>query len=168
MTQEQPIDNLELLGDGTSFKAELCAMLERTQMFKDFTRAEIESLSRYARAYRVPAGKIIFREGQKAAYLCVIVEGKVDVLKANDAREQKKINTIREGRSFGEMAVLDDLPHSATTVAADEVRLVMITKHKLEQMAADQPALAVKVLWQIAKLMSLRLRQTTGSLLDHL
>lgn len=168
MPQDKDEDNLDLLGDGDKFKAELCSMIERTQMFKDFVRADIEQLARYMRAYQVAKGKTIFREGQKAAFLCVIVEGVVDVHKISDAREPKKINSIRAGRSFGEMAVLDDMPHSATTVAADAVKLVMITKQKLEQLANDNPALGVKVLWQLAKLLSLRLRQTTGSLVDHL
>jgi len=168
MATDKVEDNLELLGDGESFKGELCSMLERTQMFKDFTRAEIELLARYTRAYKVDKSKTIFREGQKAAFLCVIIEGVVDVMKLSDAREPKKVNSIRAGRSFGEMAVLDDMPHSATTVAADAVKMVMITKQKLEQLANDNPALGVKVLWQLAKLMSLRLRQTTGSLVDHL
>jgi CRP-like cAMP-binding protein len=168
MTQDDAIDSLSLLGDGESFKEELCSMIERTQMFKHFTRAEIEALSRYTRAYGVEAGKVIFKEGQKAAYLCIISEGRVDVLKQNEDRENKKVNTIREGRSFGEMAVIDDMPHSATTVAAGPVRLVMITKQKLEQMTRDNPALGVRVLWELAKLMSLRLRQTTGTLVDRL
>lgn len=168
MAQDPTIDYLELLGDGESFKQELCSMIERTQMFKEFTRAEIEALARYARAYGVEAGKVIFKEGQKAAYLCIISEGKVDVLKQNENRESKKVNTIREGRSFGEMAIIDDMPHSATTVAAGPVKLVMITKQKLEHLTKDNPALGVKVLWELAKLMSLRLRQTTGTLVDKL
>jgi CRP/FNR family transcriptional regulator, cyclic AMP receptor protein len=168
MSTDKVEDNLELLGDGDAFRGELCSMIERTQMFKDFSRADIEHLARYARAYKVAKGKTIFREGQKAAFLCVIVDGVVDVIKKTDAHEPKKINSIRAGRSFGEMAVLDDMPHSATTVAADAVKLVMITKQKLEQLANDNPTLGVKVLWQLAKLMSLRLRQTTGSLVDHL
>ena len=168
MAEGKDENNLVLLGDGESFKAELCSMIERTQMFKDFARADIEQLARFTRAYQVEKGKTIFREGQKAAFLCVITEGVVDVMKLSDTREPKKVNSIRPGRSFGEMAVLDDMPHSATTVAADTVKLVMITKQKLEQLANDNPALGVKVLWQLAKLMSLRLRQTTGSLVDHL
>ncbi len=168
MAQDDPIDNLVLLGDGESYKQELCSMIERTQMFKEFSRAEVEALARYARAYGVDAGKVIFKEGQKAAYLCIIVEGKVDVLKQNEDRVAKKINTIRDGRSFGEMAVIDDMPHSATTVASGPVKLVMITKQKLEHLTSDNAALGVKVLWELAKLMSLRLRQTTGTLVDRL
>jgi CRP-like cAMP-binding protein len=168
MAQEQSLDNLELLGDGDSFKTQLCAMIESTQMFKDFTRTEVEQLARYTRAYRVANGKTICREGEKGAFLGVIVEGAVDVLKQTDARERKKVNTIRAGRSFGEMSVIDDMPHSATAVAAEPVKLIMLTKQRLEQLTRDQPALGVKVLWQLAKLISLRLRQTTGSLVDHL
>lgn len=168
MTQEKIEDHLVLMGDGDSFNTKLCSMIESTQMFKELARSEVEQLARYARAYQVEKGKTIFREGQKAAFLCVIASGAVDVLKQTDAHESKKINSIRAGRSFGEMAVIDDMPHSATTKAAETVQLIMITKQKLEQMAIDHPVLGVKVLWQLAKLMSLRLRQTTGSLVDHL
>jgi CRP/FNR family transcriptional regulator, cyclic AMP receptor protein len=168
MSKEENIITLELLGDGDSFRGQLCSMIEGAQMFKELPRSEVELLARYARAYKVEKGKTIFKEGQKAAFLCVIVSGSVDVMKHTDSHETKKVNTIRAGRSFGEMAVIDDMPHSATTVAVDEVTLLMITKQKLEQLTNEHPAFGVKMLWQIAKLMSLRLRQTTGSLVDHL
>lgn len=168
MSKEENINNLELLGDGESFRAQLCTLIESVQMFKGLPRAEVELLARYARAYKVGKGKIIFREGQKAAFFCVIASGSVDVMKHTETHETKKVNTIRAGRSFGEMAVIDDMPHSATTVAVDDVTLLMITKQMLEQLTNEHPAFGVKMLWQIAKLMSLRLRQTTGSLVDHL
>ncbi len=168
MAQDDAIDSLALLGDGESFKPQLCSMIERTHMFKDFSRADIEALAKYMRAYGIDSGKVIFKEGHKGAYFCVICEGKVDVVKLNEQQETKKVNTIREGRSFGEMSVVDDMPHSATTVASGPVKLVMITKQKLEQLTRDNPVLGVKVLWELAKLISLRLRQTTGTLVDRL
>ena len=42
MAEGKDEDNLVLLGDGDSFKGELCSMIERTQMFKDFARADVE------------------------------------------------------------------------------------------------------------------------------
>ena len=161
-------DALELLGDGAGFKDELCAMIEGTQMFSDFTRSEVETLARYTRAYKAEKGKLIFREGEKGAYMCIVIDGKVDIVKENLERERKKISTVRAGRSMGEMSIIDEMPHSASAIAAEPVTLVMIPKYSFERLTSDHPGLALKIIKKLAKLLSLRLRQTTGTLLDYL
>lgn len=167
-SQEKNKPVLTLIGEGESFRDELCTMIERAQMFQDFARSDIETLAKYARAYEVEKGNAIFREGEKGTYLCIVIDGKVDVLKETDARERKKITTIRAGKTMGEMSMLDDLPHSATTVAAEKTTLVLITRNNFDKMTLEHPALGIKIIRRIARLISLRLRQTTGVLLDYL
>jgi CRP-like cAMP-binding protein len=167
-TDQTPQGPLVLIGEGESFKDELCSMLERVQLFRDFSRDDIQTIAGYARAYEVKQGEIIFREGEKGQYMCLIVEGKIGVLKESDNRERKTIATIRPGKTMGEMSMLDELPHSATAVANEDVKLVMITRMNFEKLVDAHPALGVKILKKIARLMSLRLRQTTGILLDYL
>lgn len=159
---------LTLIGDGEPFKEELCQMLESAQMFNDFTRAEIQQLAGYARAYAVEKGATIFKEGQKGSFMCIVIDGRVDIFKQSDTRENKRITTVRPGKSMGEMSVLDDLPHSATTIATEFTKLILITKNNFDMMTEKHPDLGLKVLRKIAKLLSLRLRQTTGILLDYL
>lgn len=159
---------LVLIGEGESFKDELCEMIEGAQMFSDFTRSEILTISAYARAYEVAPGNAIFREGEKGQFMCLIVDGKVDVLKESDNHEKKAIATIRPGKTMGEMSILDELPHSATAISKEKVTLVMITRMNFEKLTEEHPVLGVKILKKIARLMSLRLRQTTGILLDYL
>ncbi len=161
-------NNLEVIGEGEGFADELCDMIEGAQLFQDMPHAEIRVMASYARAYQVAKGKAIFREGQKGSFMCILTEGKVDILKESDSKERKHITTIRPGKTMGEMAMLDELPHSATAVAADTVKLVMITKMNFEKLTEEHPVLAVKLLKKLARLMSLRLRQTTGILLDYL
>jgi len=162
------IDSLELLGDGAGFHNELCSMIEGAQMFRDLERKEVEAFARYTRAYKVAKGDTIFREGEKGSYLCVLIEGKVDIFKRADSRDDKKVTTIRAGKTMGEMSVIDEQPHSATGVAAEKVVLVMLTKTNLAKLIEDDPALAIKVILKIATLLSMRLRQTTGILADYL
>jgi CRP-like cAMP-binding protein len=116
----------------------------------------------------VARGKTIFREGEKGQYMALVVEGKVEVLKESENHERKVIATIRPGKTMGEMSILDDQPHSATAVAKDTVTLVLITRMNFEKLTDEHPVLGVKILKKIARLMSLRLRQTTGILIDHL
>ena len=165
---EEREDGLLLLGEGPSFRDTLRAMIEQAQLFADLSGAEVEELAAYMQAYEAPRGTVIFREGDKGSFLCVVVEGRVDILKENLERERKHIATVRPGKSMGEMSVIDDQPHSATAVAATDTRLLMLTKHRFQRLTQERPALGLKILWRLARLVSFRLRQTTGVLLDHL
>lgn len=100
--------------------------------------------------------------------MSILIKGKVDVYKRSDDRENKKVTAIRPGRTMGEMSVIDDQPHSATGIAAEDVELVMLTKSGLERLIEEDPMLAVQVVLKIASLLSMRLRQTTGALADYL
>lgn len=157
-----------LIGDGESFKEELCQLLERAQMFSDFPRSDIQLLAHFARAYAVKKGDIIFKEGHKGSFMCVVIEGRVDILKESDSHEKKRITTVRPGKSMGEMSIIDELPYSATAIATEETKLVLITKLNFDLMTERHPELGLHVMRKIAKLLSLRLRQTTGILLDYL
>jgi len=161
--------SMELIGEGESFKNELCEMIESTQMFNDFPRHDTEVIAGYARAYSVRKGSTIFKEGGKGSFMCLVIDGRVDVYKeSDDGVTTRRITVIRPGKTMGEMALLDELPHSATTVAVEETTLVLITKFHFDRLNEEHPALGNRILRKIAKLLSLRLRQTTGILSDYL
>ncbi|MEJ2180543.1 MAG: cyclic nucleotide-binding domain-containing protein [Gammaproteobacteria bacterium] len=159
--------SMELIGEGETFKHELCDMIESAQMFSDFPRSDTEIVAGYARAYSVKNGTTIFNEGGKGSFMCLVVDGRVDVYKESDG-ERKRLTAIRPGKTMGEMALLDELPHSATTIAVEDTTLVLITKFHFDRLNEEHPALGNRILRKIAKLLSLRLRQTTGILSDYL
>ena len=161
--------SMELIGEGESFKNELCDMIESTQMFNDFPRHDTEVIAGYARAYSVRNGSTIFKEGGKGSFMCLVIDGRVDVYKeSDDGVTSRRITVIRPGKTMGEMALLDELPHSATTIAVEDTTLVLITKFHFDRLNEEHPALGNRILRKIAKLLSLRLRQTTGILSDYL
>mgnify|MGYP001823523608 CR=1 FL=1 len=159
--------SMELIGEGETFKHELCDMIESAQMFSDFPRSDTEIVAGYARAYSVKNGTTIFNEGGKGSFMCLVVDGRVDVYKESDG-ERKRLTAIRPGKTMGERALLDELPHSATTIAVEDTTLVLITKFHFDRLNEEHPALGNRILRKIAKLLSLRLRQTTGILSDYL
>ena len=166
--KKDTIDALELLGDGTGFHEELCAMIEKTQIFKELSRLEVETLSDYVKAYKLGEGETLFREGDKGTFMCFLVEGEIDVFKSDQEGRLKQLTTIRPGRTIGEMSILDQMPHSATGIAAEPLGLVMLTRSALDRLSAEHPGLANRLLLQISKLLSLRLRKTTGALADYI
>lgn len=168
MTKTTELEGMDLLGDGAEFRDELCGMIENAPMFSSLSHHEVEMLSAYMRAYRAKEGATIFEEGSKGLFMCVLVEGRVGIFKDSPEEGKKKVATVRPGKSMGEMSMLDGLPHSASSIASEDCILLMLTKLNFEQLADDHPVLSNKLLTQIARLMSLRLRQTTGILLDYL
>ena len=157
------LNNLEQLGAGNAFQEQLCRMLERVQLLQGFERAEIETLSHYCGAYKSESGATIYKEGEKSHFMCLLVEGRVNIFKEN-----KKIATIRVGKSMGEMSLVDGYPHSATAISDLDSEFILFTHYQFEHLCEANPSLALKLYKVISKLISLRLRQTTGTLVDYL
>ncbi len=161
-------DNLEQLGSGNSYVVEITNMLERSDMFRDFNRQDVESFAHYFQAYAAPKGVMVLEEGRRDSYMFVIASGKLDIFKSSNDSDEKKIATVRAGKTIGEMSILDGMNHSATAVVVEPAVLLLLTKSRFEQFMQSEPEVALKVLRKMAQLMSLRLRQTSGMLIDHL
>lgn len=166
--EKTDLDNLSLLGDGEGFREELCHLIESAPMFGELKHADVEILAGFMRAYSARKDSVIFAEGKKGQFMCIVLNGRVDIMKETAERERRKIAVVRAGKSMGEMSLLDDLPYSATAVANEDTTLLMLTKMNFERLSEEHPFLYNAILRQLARLMSLRLRQTTGVLLDYL
>lgn len=159
---------MQSLGSGKAFSKEVAAMLKSTQMFGDFFADENELLAPYMLAYGAPKNVIVFREGERTGQMCLLVEGSLELFKGDDQGGHKKLVEVRAGKSIGEMSVLDGQPYSATAITATPSKLLLLTRDNLQRIMEEHPRLAARVLWKIGNLLSLRLRQTTGKLLDFL
>ncbi len=159
---------LKQLGAGPGFRDRICSMLEQIAMLSDFSHRELETLADYMHAFEAIPGTEIFREGNHDSFLCLVVEGKLDVVKERDEGQQRHIATIRAGKVIGEMSIIDEQPHSATVVAKTECTLLLFTKRSFLRIAEAHPGLAFRVLWKMSQLLSHRLRQTSGKLVDYL
>ena len=168
MEQHQDsFSDLEEIGIGSQFREELCRMLESTQLFRGFTRPEIEFFVDYTHAYRAPVGVTLFREGSKDKYLAFIVKGKVKILKEFGFSKEKHIATARPGSCLGEISIVDDFPHSATAKVVEQAEIIILTKRNLLRITEESAALGIQILWRLAWQLSARLRTTSGALAEH-
>ena len=142
-------------------------MLEKTPMSKEFSWRELEELSKYMNVEMFQKGNVIFEEGDKEAFMCVIFTGKVNILKES-GNENKLITSIDAGRLFGEMSLIDGSPRSATAKAYEDTVLIVLTKQEFSRILDEKPRMGAKILQKIATVMSYRLRETTGVLADYL
>jgi CRP-like cAMP-binding protein len=98
------------------------------------------------------AGDVIFREGDNALELFVIKSGQVRIQIGN-----KTVTELAPDTIFGEMALIDDEPRSATAVAATDVELVPVSEKQFLFLVSQTPYFALKVMRVLAQ----RLRKTT-------
>ncbi len=162
-------DDLEQLGSGRAFLSVLADMLEEADMFRDFSRQDVEQLATYVTAYAARRGSKVLVEGGRESYMFIVASGRVDIFKhPGDQQKEAKIATVRAGKTIGEMSVVDGLPHSGTAIVAEPAELILITQRNLDQMIEQNPALGAKFLRRLCALMSLRLRQTSGVLIDYI
>ena len=101
------------------------------------------------------AGDIIFREGDNALELFVIKSGQVRIQIGNRTVAELAPDTI-----FGEMALIDDEPRSATAIAITDVELVPVAEKQFLFLVSQTPYFALKVM----RVLATRLRETNKSL----
>lgn len=92
-----------------------------------------------------PAGAYVFRQGETGAEMFIIQEGKVEILVSKGA-EELPLAVLEEGDFFGEMAVLEDLPRTASARAATPCRLLRIDRQTFDQLIRHNPEIAVRML----------------------
>lgn len=159
---------MRLLGAGKAHQQELLALMARVELLADLGGREPEMLAQHLQAYSAEPGCVIFREGEPGHYMCLLVSGRIVTYKEADLAHTARMAEERCGRSVGEMALIDGEPRSATCVATEASVLLLLTQSNFERLAEERPALALKLVLRIAKLMSRRLRLTSGRLVDYL
>ena len=141
-------------------KKKLVNSLVKYSFFSSFSPEEISLLLFCSERVKCAKGAEIFKEGDIGTQFYAILKGKVDIRKEASGRILAQLGP---GEVFGEMAVLDNQPRSATVVAATAVELFAFDGHRLLN---DFPHLSVKLLRYLARELSKRLRQA-DMLLDR-
>ena len=164
------LNNLELMGYGTSFNSEVCEMLESCAMFNQMERHNIERIAEHMLAYLAEPDTMLLKEGLFDPFMCILVKGKLAVNKERDAYdiEPTRLATILPGRTIGEMSLIDGQPHSASVVTLTRSTLLILTRDRLNDLSRTHPKTANRLILKIAQLLSHRLRQTSGKLIDYL
>jgi CRP-like cAMP-binding protein len=92
------------------------------------------------------ADEAIFREGQKGDELYIIKSGTVEIHGG-----QRVLAILDEGDFFGEMALIDQAPRSATAIAKTDVQLIPISEQRFIELVTETPAFALDMLRILAR-----------------
>jgi CRP-like cAMP-binding protein len=115
--------------------------LKQVPLFKGLSDRELRSISRDARDEPYSAGQKIVTEGSPAAGFFMITEGRAKITKGG-----KTIRTIGPGAYFGETALFDRSPRTATVQAETQVRTLVLSPQSFAGVLADNWTVTAKVL----------------------
>lgn len=91
------------------------------------------------------AGQIIFCENEPGSTLFFLQSGSVRITKIISSKE-KTLAVLPAGEIFGEMAILESAPRSATAIVEEDARMLELDKESFSQLVTAQPAIALKLL----------------------
>lgn len=128
-------------------------------LFKDLDKKEIEVLSSLFYEKKLSAGKTVFVEQMPGESLYLIKSGRVKISKLIAEGDEKVLVTLNQQDVFGEMAILDGAPRSATARVEDDAVLLSIKKSDFEKLCAAKPKIALTVMRNIVKVFSARIRE---------
>ena len=124
---------------------ESISRLAQVPLFADCSNRDLQTIARVVREIPHKAGTVIAREGEPGVGLFVILSGTADVSIGG-----KKKATLGAGDFFGEIALLDGGPRTATVTAKTDVQLLGLTEWVFRGLMVEHPSIALKTLQQMA------------------
>jgi CRP-like cAMP-binding protein len=140
-------------------------MLKEFNFFKDFTNEQLERLSSIAAEETYKAGSQMYKQGDPAKSLYILVEGKVvmsleSYMGPHRPLMQVTVDTIAEGETMGWSAVVEPYIFTLRSLCIDNSRLFALDAVKLRGLMDDDCDLGYKVMNAIAKTIASRLSHT--------
>ena len=126
--------------------------LARVDLFSGLDRKDLHTLAQSCQERTYSPGTILIKQGDTGVGLYVITGGKVRISQAvHPDRAEAELRVIGPGDVLGEMALLDDLPRSATATAVDEVTALLLPIWEFRTTLLSHPEIALKLLAVLSK-----------------
>ncbi len=121
----------------------------------------------YLERVRVPAGAILFREGDRGDFLAIVVSGRLQATKRTEFRGRGVvISHLSRGTLAGELAMLDERPRPATMKAVEDSEILILRRKAFDALLQADPQLGLKLMRRITQVLSTRVR-ALGNRLVH-
>ena len=126
--------------------------LARVDLFRGLDKKDLRLLAASCQERKYPAGSTLMKQGDTGVGLYVITSGKVRVTRANSPdRAEEELDVVGAGSVLGEMALLDDLPRSATVTAVDDVTALLLPIWEFRTVVRNHPEIGLKLLSVLSK-----------------
>jgi AAA family ATP:ADP antiporter len=121
-------------------------------LFSQLSGEQIKPIAEMFEEEMLPAGEVVFRKGDPSEYLYVILSGKVSVFV-----DDREVATLGAGEYFGDMALLDDEPRSATITLLQDTELLTLYREDFYEILDEYPEISRSII----RTLSMRLRASS-------
>ncbi len=138
--------------------------LRQVSLFKGLTDDEIRLVAEVCDEECRDAGDVLFVEGSIADRFYIVTEGRIEVWKNYYDAKPDLLAIHGKGRFFGEMALIDELPRSATVVAKERTRLLYLHREDFRRLIHEYASIALSIMTGISSM----IRNSNESFVDDL
>lgn len=120
-------------------------VVSKVPLFKGLRQRELAAVAHAASLESVPQGHVVVEEGTPGNALYVVVSGKVSAIKRRGTSHETVLGVFHENDFFGEMALIDRQPRSASIIADREVSLLVLDSKSFEEIMREYPSLPLHI-----------------------
>jgi CRP/FNR family cyclic AMP-dependent transcriptional regulator len=135
-------------------------ILKSMEIFADLEYQPLHELSQLFVEKIYNEGETIFEEDSIGTTMMVITSGKVRISQRPDPQTEEALIMLKKGDVFGEMALLEEMPRSATAIAHTNVIILEVRREDFLNFIEVHPKYGIKILLRLSKILSSRLRET--------
>ena len=121
-------------------------MLQQVEIFQGLSPEELETLAASSTSRSFPKNTVVINEGDEANALYVMISGQVKVFLSNEEGKEIIVNMQGACEHFGELALLDSTPRSASVMTTEKTKLAVVSKPDFQRMLADHPGIALSLI----------------------
>src|SRR5918998_4126635 len=136
--------------------------LRHVPLLADLSKEDLEQLYQMAETVSIPAGQLVLQEGDSGDSLFVVLDGELEVTKRH-GRQEVLLAVYKAGQFFGEMALLEQAPRSASVRTLRESRLLLISQAAFQTLLSCSPSAPLMILHTLPS----RLRNNESVLMQN-
>lgn len=135
-------------------------LLNKVPAFSDLSMRELKEVAAIVHLREYRSGEPVFYQGDPGLGMYIIQEGDISIVISDGAGNEKELVVLSEGDFFGELALLDESPRSATALCKTDCRLRGFFRPDLFELIEKKPNLGVKIVLKLSEIVAQRLRHT--------
>lgn len=126
-------------------------LFRRFDLFSELDERELDKIAALAKPRKYQRDEVIFHADERGDVFCLVVTGRVKVTMISPEGKEIILSTLGPGDFFGEMALLDDEPRSATVTAVEPLEVLTLWRNDLLQILREDFTITKKILAELSK-----------------
>jgi CRP-like cAMP-binding protein len=151
-------------GDGIFKKKkkedDVFTLLKKVPIFSDLTPKELAEVEKIVHQRKYKKNETIIHDGDPGLGMYIIAKGSVEILEEDEKAGKRTLAKLSDGSFFGDMALLDEDPRSASVIASVDSDIMGFFRPDFLDLIYRKPKLGIKVLLALARVIGERLRHS--------